>query len=352
MSSMAWNAICVRPERRYTDRWPTCQVWFTDHVVQGVPRIRAPAGVKVIALSDPAVQRTARLAELIADSFYGDGLDMSARGEATAGTWFEMPEVGAVRRLRDLQASNREVRLFLTLVSAVDRMRDASRLWRAAAALFQSRPDLFEPTEVARVPVSTLREVLSSAEVSRFHTADSKAWKRISVSLVEEEGPVRRVIEEGKGDARELRADLRSTKAGKACFPLLRGPKIAPMWVRIMAAPGGAVISNMETVPVAVDVHVRRVTENLGVTDTRGLPLGRDVKCRIRSAWQEAVSAADFGGSLQIAGTCAALDPALWLFGARGCSVCEKQHQQIPISEACDSCQLFDVPQATGSGSR
>ena len=125
---------------------------------------------------------------------------MSASDEATAGMWFEMPEVRAVRRLRDLQASDREVRLFLTFVSA---------------------------------------------------------------------------IEKGKGDARELRADLRSTQTGKARFPLLKGPKLAPMWVRIMAAPGGAVISNMETIPVAVDVHVRRVTENLGVTDTRRLTLLR-----------------------------------------------------------------------------
>ena len=108
----------------------------------------------MIALSDPAIQKTARLTELIADSFYGDGLDMSASDEATAGIWFEMPEVGAVRRLRDLQASDREVRLFLTFVSAVDRMRDAGRLWRAAATLYESWPDLFEPTEVARVPVS------------------------------------------------------------------------------------------------------------------------------------------------------------------------------------------------------
>ena len=172
------------------------------------------------------------------------------------------------------------------------------------------------------------------------------------MSLVDEKGPTRQVIEESKGDARELLADVRSKRAGKARFPLLRGPKIAPMWVRIMAAPGGAAIRYMETIPVAVDVHVRRVTENLGVTDTRGLTLGRDVKRRIQSAWQEAVSVADFGGPLQIAGTCAALDPALWLFGARGCSVCEKQDHRIPISKACNSCQLFDVPRAAGSGSR
>lgn len=100
----------------------------------------------------------------------------------------------------------------------------------------------------------------------------------------------------------------------------------------------------METIPVAVDVHVRRVTENLGVADTRGRKLRRDVKRQIQSAWQEAVSIADFGGPPQIAGTCAALDPALWLFGARGCRTCEQEYHRIPISAACDSCQLFDAP--------
>ena len=287
---------------------------------------------------------------MIADSFYGEGLDLSTREMATAGTWSEMPEVRAVRCLRRWQASDRRVRLFLTFVSAVDRMRDASRLWKAAAALYESCPDLFEPAEVAHMPVSRLREALSSARISRFHTADCNAWKRIAVSLVDKQGPTRRVVEEGKGDARELLADVRSKQAGKARFPLLGGPKIAPMWVRMMAAPGGAVIRHMEAIPVAVDVHVRRVTENLGITDTRGLPLGREVKCRIQSAWEEAVSIADFDGPDQISGTCAALDPALWLFGARGCSVCEKRGHQIPISKACDSCQVFDGPRATGSG--
>jgi hypothetical protein len=294
--------------------------------------------------SDPRVQETARLAGLIADSFYGEGLDLLAREKAAAGMWSEMPEVGAIRSLRELHASDRETRLFLTFVSAVDRMRDANRLWKAAADLYGSRPDLFEPTEVAHMRVSELREVLSFAAVSRFHTTDSDAWKRIAMSLVDEIGPTRQVIENGEGEARELLADVQSKRAGKARFPLLRGPKIAPMWVRIMAAPGGAAIDNIDTIPVAVDVQVRRVTENLGVTDTRGLPLSRDVKRRIQSAWQAAVASAQFGGPLKIAGTCAALDPALWLFGARGCSVCEKQHHPTPISKACDSCQLFDLP--------
>lgn len=294
-------------------------------------------------MDDPAVTKAARLAEMIADSFYGKGFDLSARKDPAAGTWYEMPEVEAVRRLRDWRASGRQVRQFLTFVSAVNRARDANSLWKAAVDLYRSNPELFEPAEIAHMPSPDLREALSSAKVSQRHAPDSDAWKRIAVSLVIKEGPTRRMIEEGRGDACELLADVRSERDGKARFPLLRGPKISPMWIRIMAAPGGATITRIDTIPVAVDVQVRRVTENLGVTDTRGSTLDKDVKCRIQSAWREAVSVADFGGPPQIAGTCAALDPALWLFAARGCSFCEKKGRKMPVSKACDGCQLLDT---------
>ena len=49
-------------------------------------------------MGDLVVPTTAQLAAAIADSFYGDGLDLSARENPAAGTWSEMPEVGAVQR--------------------------------------------------------------------------------------------------------------------------------------------------------------------------------------------------------------------------------------------------------------
>lgn len=79
-------------------------------------------------------------------------------------------------------------------------------------------------------------------------------------------------------------------------FPMLRSPKVGPMWTRIMANPVGAVIERIETIPVAVDVQVRRATENLGVADTRGLPL-RKAKPLIHQAWEEGhIEAASVGG--------------------------------------------------------
>ena len=108
-----------------------------------------------------------------------------------------------------------------------------------------------------------------------------------------------------------------------------------------MARPGGAAISGIDSIPVAVDDHTRRVTENLGVTDTREFSMEK-AKPIIHAAWRDAVAAAEFGGPPGIEGTCAALDPALWYFGNYGCSFCEEKVELLPISRACNGCTLFD----------
>ena len=156
------------------------------------------------------------------------------------------------------------------------------------------------------------------------------------------------MIDQGSGDARELLEDLQSRDhASLPRFPMLRGPKIGPMWVRMIAEPGGARIDRMDTIPVAVDVQVRRATENLGVTDTRGLPLKAATKWVIQSAWHVAVADAKIDGPPGITGTCAALDPALWFFGKYGCSHCERVGRRVPIGRACGHCQL-PVPTRAG----
>ena len=299
---------------------------------------------------DPPLTDAARLAEMIAGDFYCARFDLSARDLVSGNTWSQMPEVEYVQKLRASGASDRMVRLFLTFISAMDRARDAVRLWRAGARLFESRPELFDPVEVKDMQLEELLPLLSASGVSQRHKADTGAWLGIARSLAAGSGPVCRVIDQGSGDAKELLEDLQSRDhAGLPRFPMLRGPKIGPMWVRMVAEPGGARIDRMDTIPVAVDVQVRRATENLGVTDTRGLPLKAATKWVIQSAWHVAVAGAKIDGPSGITGTCAALDPALWFFGKYGCSHCEKVGKRVPIGRACGYCQL-PVPTPTRAG--
>ncbi len=301
----------------------------------------------------------ARLAELISEDFYEGGLNFGARRPGSD-DWSNLPEVEATDRmpptdaavatdgLRDDGVTGPTRRLFLTFVAAVDKMRDATQLWRAAGELFRTNPEVFDPAEVSSMSLETLRKLLSESRVTRYPERQAGAWRTIAASLAAGNGPVCRVVDSGYGDAVELLKDVRSRdRQGQARFPELRGAKISLMWIRMMAEPGKARIRRLDTIPVAVDVQVRRVTENLGVTQTRGPELNNRIKKEIQNAWSDAVATAKIGGPERIAGTCCALDPALWFYGKHGCSHCENVKRRVRFGRACDSC-LFPVSAPSG----
>ena len=116
------------------------------------------------------------------------------------------------------------------------------------------------------------------------------------------------------------------------------------MWVRILTYPGGAHISGLEHLTVAVDVQVRKITEYLGVTATKGRQL-EAVRAEIQDAWRRRVSEEGASGPPGIEDTGGALDPALWFYAKWGCTFCERAGRNIPISEICGNCRLVQERQ-------
>ena len=153
---------------------------------------------------------------------------------------------------------------------------------------------------------------------------------------------IRTAVYDGYGDAAELYDALQRQLTGKPMFPLLQGPKIGRMWVRMLAHPGEAKIKSLETLPVAVDVQVRKVTEYLGVTDTYGQDL-EQVRALIQTAWSRNVYHDGALGPAPLADTPSALDPALWFFAKWGCTYCERWGRKVPISEICSGCRFEEL---------
>jgi hypothetical protein len=286
-------------------------------------------------------------ARRIAEAFHRGDLDLSARPETPMPGWEGLPEVAAASHLRTAGAGDVDIRLFLTFTAAMDRARDADRLWYASARLFLEVRWPYKPEEVCGRTSQELMAVLRAAGVSQRHGVDSAGWRTIAESLVSSQSPsprsVRIALFDGTGDARELLGLLpRASADRKPWFPLLRGPKIGPMWVRMLAFPGGATIMSLHALPVAVDVQVRKVTEYLGVADTRGQDLAR-IRRTIQDAWAEDVRVHGAAGPAAITDTPAALDPALWFFGKWGCTRCEQARRRLPISNICEECRFDEV---------
>jgi hypothetical protein len=172
----------------------------------------------------------------------------------------------------------------------MDRAREADVLWERGAELYQTAPWAFTPAETVRRSLTELARTLSAHGISQRHLTDVAAWRLIAESLVaERDSAVSRVIHNGHGHAGRLIEELARPSKGPGRFPLLSGPKVGPMWVRMQAYPGSATISDLASIPVAVDVQVRTVAEYLGLTDTVRQPEIDRVRGVIREAWQEQV---------------------------------------------------------------
>ena len=260
--------------------------------------------------------RTARLAELIAGDFYGEGLKLPESAGDAPRRWEGTEEYKVIKALRDSDVGARTIRLFLTFVAAMSRDRQFLQLLSAARNLLASHPELYEPVVVAAMPLGEIRERLQHLGVSRKHRPDSEAWLRIARSLTKP-GPVTDAIRDGEGNATKLLWELDSLENGEACFPLLRGGKSGPLWVGWLAALGGARLEDLSRIPIAVDTHIRKVSKELRVVDS-GDAKEHILDQAIRSAWLKAVDGAIVAPSTGVAGSCAALNSPLWLLGQYG----------------------------------
>ena len=277
-----------------------------------------------------------RLAELIANDFHEGRLDHGSREMPAVKPWLLIPEVGAAQRVRCADASEQEVRRFLTFVCAMDYQCNSGRLWKAAAELYPARPELFDPATVAAMPPELLHRALRDAGVAgRFHNKNAKFWQRIAQRLASSEtSAARRLIDEGTGCVDALRKDLKQ-------FPLLGREKIGPVWIRIMANPGEAEIRPADAMSVGVDIHIRRLTRNLGLLDDGKADTDDDSRdAEIRQLWREAATQAAIKGRPGVGGGAGALDPALWFFGRYGCRHCQEMERQVRFGRACEACRM------------
>lgn len=280
------------------------------------------------------------LAKCITELFCAGELNLSWRSAPRLG-WDGMPEVRIANKLKNKGISEIDLRLFLTYTAAMDRIRDSDLLCDATYKLFIDHGWAFKPEIASTIEMEKLRDVLIRYKVSKLHSSDVIAWRTISNTLHNNLSPeITNAIYEGKGDAVVLRREINKINSSGSLFPSLRGQKIGTMWIRIMVFPGGSNISSLEKLPVAVDVHIKRISEYMGVCNTHGSLITGKVRKIIQELWMKDVINNGSIGPAGLTNTCAALDPALWFYSKWGCEYCEKEKRKIQISSLCNRCLL------------
>jgi len=120
--------------------------------------------------------------------------------------------------------------------------------------------------------------------------------------------------------------------------PYLRGPKIGPLWLRMLRDNVKIrEVTNLDKVPIPVDIHIARATLCLGIVRGRYNGPLAPLYEHVRAAWRESV----MGLALKERGMIALdVDEPLWNLSKYGCSRRDKDYGRCPVRESCEAKDL------------
>jgi len=232
--------------------------------------------------------------------------------------------------------------LFITFTVSIDYMRDANSLWEASRKTFEDPRTryLYQPSELYKISLQQIIADMQVHKLSKKMNQDATTWRRIGITLHEKwGGDPRKFLESCGWDnlviLKRLAIDSHLENGLRTHdFPFLKGPKIGPLWLRMLRDNIGITnLRKFDEVPIPVDGHVARATLSLGVV--RGNYQGNlsDLHPFIRKAWFESVKGLYINGHPMIA---LDLDEPLWHLSKYGCTFRDKETGECPVKSRCE----------------
>lgn len=216
--------------------------------------------------------------------------------------------------------------LFITLTVSIDYQRDALSLWESSRKTFDDPETryLFDPKLLHETPFKKIREDMQKYKLSKKPQKDANTWRTVGVTFYKKwRGDPRNFLQDCNWNSPLILRRLRDDKhiysgIQVSDYPYLRGPKIGPLWLRMLRDNVGITqLENLENVPIPVDIHIARATLATGIV--RGQFRGRldELFEYIRKAWFESVKGLGIKNREMMA---LDVDEPLWHLSKYGCT--------------------------------
>lgn len=227
--------------------------------------------------------------------------------------------------------------LFITMVVSIDYLRDADQLWKAGRKTFENEETrwLFYPKELIKKTLVDVVNAMKRYKLSKKPNKDSKIWSTVSESFFKHyESNPKNLIEASNFDALKLFQNKFDPKFKKK-FPYLSGPKIFPLWIRMLHDNLDIELENIDQIPIPVDVHIARATLSTQCLTGRYSGTISQIAPIIDNAWKKVMDSIT-GNTLKYR---LQLDEPLWHLSRYGCkhrngNYCPKKNK-CPIDNLC-----------------
>lgn len=232
---------------------------------------------------------------------------------------------------------------FITLTVSIDYQRDAPSLWESSRKTFDDPETryLFDPKLLHETPFRKISEDMQKYKLSKKPQKDANIWRTVGVTFYKKwRGDPRNFLQDCNWNSPLILRRLKDDKhiySGRQVsdYPYLRGPKIGPLWLRMLRDNVGITqLKNLENVPIPVDIHIARATLATGIV--RGQFRGRldEVFEYIRKAWFESVKGLGIKNREMMA---LDVDEPLWHLSKYGCTNRDKTTGYCSLFNRCEA---------------
>jgi hypothetical protein len=227
--------------------------------------------------------------------------------------------------------------LFITLTVAIDYQRDAEQLWESARKTFEDPETryLFDPESIYKTPLEKIKDDMQKYKLSKKPEKDSKIWKTLGTTFYKKWGgnPLNLLEDCGWDSVTILKRLKDKDENKKTYYPYLSGPKIGPLWLRMLRDNVGILqLRNLEKVTIPVDIHVARATLTPGVIRGEYRCKLNELREHIRNVWFESVKGLRVKNREMIA---LDVDEPLWHLSRYGCRKRDKITGDCPRHSEC-----------------
>jgi hypothetical protein len=216
-------------------------------------------------------------------------------------------------------------------------------LWAFSRKTFEDPETryLFNPKLLYETPFIKTIEDMQKYGLSKKPIKDAENWWTVGVSFQKKwSGDPRNILQDCNWDSTLILKRLHDDKFnynGKwsSGYPYLRGPKIGPLWLRMLRDNVGiTLLKNLEKVPIPVDIHIARATLATGIVSGQYRGGLDNLFEHIRDAWFASVK----GLSIQTREMIALdVDEPLWHLSKYGCTNRNKTTGTCPVIHKCEA---------------
>jgi hypothetical protein len=235
---------------------------------------------------------------------------------------------------------------FISFTVAIDYMRDAPTLWNNSRVTF-SDPEinyLFFPEKLEQTSFEKVVKDMQKHGLSKKPERDANIWHTIGTTFSRKWGgdPLN-FLESCNWDAIKILEHLNNDRHYSkgtliSDFPNLRGPKIGPLWIRMLRDNVGlSKLINLDRVPMPIDIHIARATITTGICKGQYSGNLGNLFPEMRLAWSDSIKGLSIKGRPMIV---LDIDEPLWHLSKYGCS--GNRNKISGICSVHDRCEAKD----------